>query len=436
MGHVAIKDAYTKLGDKIDNLHVRAPMNETFYELLKELYTPEEADFVVKMPFLLSNLDRVRKFTKTDKDEARRLLDTFCEKGLVMDLFLRGEYRYMPSPMMIGIFEFTMMRTGEDLNSKRWAELYHEYLESGAYYHANFEDWTKTWIARTLPHEEALADHVEILDYDRASYLIDQAEKYAVGICSCRHKKEHTETERCDVPLNTCTCLGGAADYVIRHNMAKEISKTEIHEIFERSKELGLVFSADNVQKRIMYICHCCGCCCTIMEGLTKHGTTNSVVTSNFIASIDDEKCKGCGKCAKACHTQAIGMIPIESNTTESKKKKKPQLDTSICIGCGVCSLKCETGALKLVEREKRVILPETTFQRVILQCLERGTLQNQLFDKPESITHKTMRAVVGGFLKLTPVKRALMSDTLRSTFLATMGTGIKVLGKGYIHEC
>ena len=91
---------------------------------------------------------------------------------------------------------------------------------------------------------------------------------------------------------------------------------------------------------------------------------------------------------------------------------------------------------LKLVEREKRVIHPETTFQRVILQCLERGTLQNQLFDKPESITHKTMRAVFGGFLKLTPVKRALMSDMLRSTFLATMGTGIKVLGKGYIHEC
>ena len=34
MGHVAMKDVYTKLGDKIDNLHVRVPMNETFYEIL------------------------------------------------------------------------------------------------------------------------------------------------------------------------------------------------------------------------------------------------------------------------------------------------------------------------------------------------------------------------------------------------------------------
>jgi hypothetical protein len=45
------------------------------------------------------------------------------------------------------------------------------------------------------------------------------------------------------------------------------------------------------------------------------------------------------------------------------------------------------------------------------------------------------MRGVVGGFLKLSPVKRALMTDTLRSTFLNSLGAGVKFLGKGYIHE-
>ena len=77
-------------------------------------------------------------------------------------------------------------------------------------------------------------------------------------------------------------------------------------------------------------------------------------------------------------------------------------------------------------QREKRVIHPETTFERVILQCLERGTLQNQLFDDPRRLTHKAMRGIVGGFLRLPPVKRALMSDTLRSRFLSAMAAGAR----------
>jgi hypothetical protein len=34
------------------------------------------------------------------------------------------------------------------------------------------------------------------------------------------------------------------------------------------------------------------------------------------------------------------------------------------------------------------------------------------------------MRGVVGGFLRLTPVKKALMSDALRSRFLSAISAG------------
>lgn len=43
---------------------------------------------------------------------------------------------------------------------------------------------------------------------------------------------------------------------------------------------------------------------------------------------------------------------------------------------------------------------PKTTIERIILQCLERGNLQNQLFDTPQSATHKFMRSFIEGFLK------------------------------------
>jgi hypothetical protein len=79
---------------------------------------------------------------------------------------------------------------------------------------------------------------------------------------------------------------------------------------------------------------------------------------------------------------------------------------------------------MNLIKRGQRVIHPETTFERVILQCLERGTLQNQLFYDPQSLTHKFMRVFIGATLRLPPVKKSLMSDMFRSSFLKAMTDG------------
>jgi len=438
VGHLVTKDIYERLGKKIDNQHVRAPMNDAFYKILKELYSVEEADVVVKMPYVSSSLDRISKITKIDKLKLQHILDGLCSKGLVMDMWLRGEYKYMLSPLFVGVFEFTMMRTGDGLDMKKWGKLFHEYMHDGAPFRANFKGLKQTSIARALPHEEAVGDHVEILDYERATSIIEEAEKFSVGNCSCRHKKFHAEGKKCFVPLSTCTSFGTGADYLIRHKMAKEVSKSEMLEVFARSKELGLVFSADNVQKRLMFICHCCGCCCQILNGITTHGLPAVLVTSSMIPSIDEEKCIGCKKCSKACHINAIEMIPIKNPSVDPNKKKKkfkPEIDHSICVGCGVCGLDCKTGALKLVKRKKNVIHPETTFHRVLLLSLDRGTLQNQIFDNPGSMTQMAMRGLIGGFLKLSPVKKALMSDVLRSRFLSSLAAGVRVMGKGYITE-
>jgi Fe-S-cluster-containing dehydrogenase component len=122
-----------------------------------------------------------------------------------------------------------------------------------------------------------------------------------------------------------------------------------------------------------------------------------------------------------------------DSHDPENRRKKIPRINEAICIGCGVCSLKCvKTGSLKLVKRKERIIHPETTFERVILQCLERGTLQNQIFGNPEKISHKMMKGILGGFLNLSPVKKALMSDGLRSHFLNGIKKAALIQGKDY----
>ena len=122
MAHLAGKEAlYRRLGKKIDGLTVRTPRNEKLHAILKELYTAEEADLIVKMPYRMSSFNRIQKITQIEKAKLQRLLEGMCAKGLMTDVNIRGKYFYTPSPFVIGIFEFTMMRTGGNLNTREWA---------------------------------------------------------------------------------------------------------------------------------------------------------------------------------------------------------------------------------------------------------------------------------------------------------------------------
>jgi ferredoxin len=154
------------------------------------------------------------------------------------------------------------------------------------------------------------------------------------------------------------------------------------------------------------------------LAGITRHGYANAVVTSGFLAKTQAAPCAGCGLCAKLCPVNAIAM-----------KDKRPSIDAQSCLGCGVCVVKCGRKALRLERRPQRVIPPETMFEKVILQALEKGTLGSQFFDDPKNVTHKFLRAFVGGFLRLNPVRRALASDALRSGFLRTVKAGARLQG-------
>jgi Pyruvate/2-oxoacid:ferredoxin oxidoreductase delta subunit len=434
MGHLVGKDIFRELGAKIDGMEMRVPWNDRLRAVLEELYTREEADVVIKMPYGLSTIEQLTTATGYEESELRRILDNLTAKGLAVDIWINEAYHYSPSPLVVGIFEFTMMRMAPDADTRKWAKLLHDYMEGDdAFLEGNLGKGEKISFLRAMPHESAIApsEYFEVLDYEKASALIAEADRFAIGICSCRHEKMHLGEKKCDVPLESCTQFGYAADFMIRHNLAREVSRSEMEEHFIKSKERGLVLAADNVRKNMRFVCHCCKCCCGPMLAIREHGYPNALVTSNYIAGIQEDTCVGCGLCVKACPINAIAMVPLEK--PESRKKQDARVDTSLCVGCGVCALKCPTRSCLLTKRGQRLIHPETTFERVMLQSLEKGILQNKIFADPRTINEKFMRAFVGAFLRFPPVKKALLSDRLRSRFLAAMKDGVVKQGKGWV---
>lgn len=428
MGHVAMKDLYGRVGEKLDGLEARAPMNEDLYEILKEIFTESEAEIFCSMPYGLSPRQRIAQITGLDEKILEKHLREMSSKGLILDMFVNDESHYSPSPMIIGIFEFTMMRVDKNVNSKKLSKLFHNYLQDSSFFTANLKNGGVVGPLRTMPYVESIrnGEHTEVLDYEKAFELVEQSSKTAIGLCSCRHEKHHTGTKECDIKLDTCTTINRAADMMIKNGLAKEAPKEAVLENLAYSRENGLIILADNVQKNVFFLCQCCGCCCNALLGITKFGYPNTVVSSNYISKIDEDNCISCGNCVEACPIEAISL-------DETSPAEMPEIKEEYCLGCGVCALQCSNDAMCMIKREKRVLHPETTFERIILQCLERGTLHNQLFDDQSKITMKFLSGLVGGFFRLPPVKKALMSDLLRSNFLSMMKSGVKMQGKGWL---
>lgn len=85
------------------------------------------------------------------------------------------------------------------------------------------------------------------------------------------------------------------------------------------------------------------------------------------IIQINEEKCNGCGACAKACHEGAIGMV----------NGKAKLLRDDYCDGLGDCLPTCPTGAITFVEREAAAYDHEAVLKHMEERRLEDGMDSN-----------------------------------------------------------
>jgi ferredoxin len=150
-----------------------------------------------------------------------------------------------------------------------------------------------------------------------------------------------------------------------------------------------------------------------------KFGILNPVHTTNFLPEINQEQCNGCGKCVSACPVEAMTLV--SANDPHHPNQKKARLNAEICLGCGVCVRTCLRGGLSLRQRPERVITPVNSTHRVVMMAIERGDLQNLIFDNRVLWNHRALAAVLGVVLRLTPIKQALASRQVKSRYLETL---------------
>lgn len=426
MGHIHNTDReYQLLQRRLDHCVEGAPHSPVFMEILKLLFTASEANLARQIPLRPTPIGKIAKKTGLSPGELEERISKMAQRGLVFDAEHNGVRYVVLAPVVIGFFEFTFMRTRDQLPMQQLAHLFEEYmLQDECFARSVFSGSTQ--IGRSLVREEALPqeDYSEILDWERATSIIKTASTVGVSLCACRHKAQHLGTA-CDRPLETCLTLNNGANILIKSGLAKEISRSRALEILEQSKAAGLAQTADNVQRDVGYICNCCGCCCGMFTAMKTFNIDKAIVSSNWIMQIDTQKCTGCGACAKAC---PLGAIDIKQGNQpgSDRPQRMVQINEVLCLGCGVCYAKCKFGAISMKPRAQRVFTPETTFDKVILMALERGKFTNYIFDDPSRLSHRALGRIVSLIENSPPVKSLLAKEKVRSVFLDTVMAKVK----------
>ncbi len=424
MGHLTTRDAYKNLEERINWFTQGAPPSETLYKILQVLYTEKEAKWVSLLPVRPFTLKRAAKVWNTTEAKAEKLLDHLCEKALLVDSEYRGERQFVMPPPMAGFIEFALMRTRGDIDQKYLSELYYQYMNVEEDFVKDLFFATETKLGRVFVQEPVLANDRmnHILDYERATHIVEEAKYIGLGTCYCRHKAYHAGHPcAIDAPWDVCLTFGNVARSLAEHGeYTRLISKAEAMDVLERSYESNLVQIGENVREHPAFICNCCGCCCEALQAARKFSPMQPVATTNYLPEISMKECIGCGKCAKACPILAITMEKETGVAAPDggREKSRPRIDAEICLGCGVCARNCPTKAIQLNHRPVQIITPVNSTHRFVLQAIEKGTLQNLIFDHQAFASHRAMAAVFGAILKLSPIKQALASKQFKSVYL------------------
>ena len=408
---------YNQLTDRLNRFPQGAPESHLLEKILKLLLSDREAELVASLPVKPFTAEQASQAWSVNVLEASKTLDSLASRAVLVDIVQKNGTKYVLPPPMAGFFEFSLMRLRNDLDQKVLSELFHQYLNVEEDFIRELFTQGETQLGRTFVHEPALPDRqsLHVLDYERASKVIETADPMGISLCYCRHKMQHLD-KSCEAPMDICMTFNTSAASLIRHGHARRVDAVEGRELLHRAYENGLVQFGENNQTGVNFICNCCGCCCEALLAAKRFAHLHPVHTTNYIPALTSESCKGCGKCVDICPVEALSLI--SANDPHKPKRRKARLDKEICLGCGLCVRSCPTESMQLTPRAEKVITPVSSAHRVVLMAIERGKLQHLIFDNRVLFSHRALAAVLGVILKMPPVKQIMANKQLQSRYV------------------
>jgi electron transport complex protein RnfB len=351
-------NTYEQLRERLDAHPATAPKTETIDQILRILFTPEEAGIAVLLSYKPKKAAVIAKLAGLAEDVAKKDLESMANKGIIFSRKKDDDVSYGLVPLIPGVFEFPFMKGGgspmHDRLARLWEEYHHESL--GASFAGN-----PTPMMRVLAVEKSVTPEDRVHPYEEVKHLIENSNYVALTQCACR-----VSVAKCDKPKEVCLIFDGVGEFLVERGFARQISKEEGVKVLDQAEAAGLVHTSNNSADKASVICNCCPCCCTILRAKTQLNHPHGFEPSRFAAIVKSNECIACGLCAdERCPMQAIEIQEEAAFVDEEK-----------CIGCGLCVSTCPSGAMGLTERKQIPSVPATTQDMAVKVLQEKGRLE------------------------------------------------------------
>ncbi|MBU7018022.1 MAG: 4Fe-4S dicluster domain-containing protein [Theionarchaea archaeon] len=336
-------DIYEKLRQKMSIWIVHVEKTPELMEILKLLFTPEEAEFLTSDVFTAPfqdyrTADEIAQCTGKTREEVEKIIDSLEEKRLIFKYIdeQADEVLYSLLPLEYGSIAYISLVQKPEKRDKLLS-LFQKISTGEITMGSGVTEYP--W-GRIIPVEESVIVVNQILPFAKVEEIMMNARSIAVVYCFCRSQNP------CGHPLETCTGFNEGADFMVSGGFGRYINLEEALNLLKETEEAGLVHTAVYSRRGIIYMCNCCTCACPILRRLRDSENPRELSSSGFIPEINREKCVLCGKCIEICPLGARFLY------SDNENPERVDVNARQCVGCGQCASHCSEGATVLVAFE------------------------------------------------------------------------------------
>ncbi len=372
------EDIYEQLADALDALpagFTRTP-SKLEIKLIKLVFTPEEALVASTLSRKLETAAEIAERVGLPEDEVTVLLEGMIPRRMVkadtlaLETGVKGlgkveakpgqkaqeesVKKYRLFPFLVGWYESYLQEVKP--TSREFAQIFEQYVIEGG--------GEKIFAPRpgpqgVIPYRGSLKpEWLKREPHNDIDAHFQRHDRFLVLDCVCKKEKVAAHGHSCAMPIKRCGFVGMPPVVPLSENV---ISREDAIKLWTELDDMGTMviegfygFTMGAEAPQFVGGCHCCGCCCTILQGGRMGNLTETVQKSNYRVVKDYDKCESCEECVRRCQFFA--------HTFDGATDDKPVYHPDKCVGCGACGMGCPSGALHLepVSEEKWFQVPSS----------------------------------------------------------------------------